>query len=129
MESLWKFAEPHYAEIVSRVWNGESDFTPAQATQLAYLLRAVLFGLQDQFLLKNQRLADPYQTASMERGLTILLSTPALRALWITTHGSYSAEFAAYVESLVSGVPLARPQDFSAQIKSKVAELKAATNG
>jgi hypothetical protein len=48
MESIWKFSEPQYAGIIARVWNGEVDFTPTEATQVAYLLRASLFGLQDQ---------------------------------------------------------------------------------
>jgi len=51
MESVWKFGEPHNAEIVARVWCGETDFTTTQATQLVYLLRASLLGFQDQFLL------------------------------------------------------------------------------
>ena len=46
MESLWKFGDPHYAPIVARVWNGETDFTNIEATQLVYQLRAVLFGFQ-----------------------------------------------------------------------------------
>jgi hypothetical protein len=125
MESIWKFSEPHYAAIITRVWNGESDFTPTEATQLAYLLRASLFGLQDQFLLKKLDLVDPVQIESLEQGLQRLLGTPAFRALWKSSRGSYHAEFTTYVEALVGDAPLGRPLDFAAQIKARVEDAKA----
>jgi hypothetical protein len=126
MESLWKFSDPHYAGIIARVWKGESDFSPAESTQLVYLLRASLFGLQDQYMLKKLALVDPLQTESLERGYQRLMSTPAFRVLWTRSRATYSAEFAAYVDALVEGAPLGAPIDFAAQIKTGVAQLKAA---
>jgi len=126
MESLWKFSDPHYAPIMARVWNGESDFTPTEGVQLAYLMRASLFGLQDQFLLKKLGLVDPLQARSHEQGMQRLFSTPAFRALWTRARGGYPADFTAYVDGLVSDVAMAEPLDFAAQIKATVAQLRAA---
>jgi hypothetical protein len=128
MESLWRFSEPHYAGIVARVYQGESDFTPAEAMQLGFLLRASLFGLQDQFMLKKLGLVDPLQSESVERGLQRLLGTPAFRALWKASRATYHADFAAYVEALVGDAPLGPPLDFAAQIKAGVADAKAASD-
>ena len=126
MESLWKFGEPHYAGIIARVWNGESDFTPSEATQLVYLLRASLFGLQDQYMLKKRSLVDPVQLSSLEHGFARILSTPTFRVLWMRSRASYAADFSAYVDTLFAGKPLAAPLDLALQIKTGVAELKAA---
>ena len=59
MESIWKFGEPHNAEIIARALSGEIDFTTTQATQLANLMRATLFGLQDQYLFATARAGLP----------------------------------------------------------------------
>ena len=125
LESLWKFGEPHFAGIIARVWKGETEFTPSEATQLVYLLRASMFGLQDQFLLKKLTLIDPLQHESAERGLQRLLGTPAFRALWKSSRGSYHPDFAAYVEALVGDAPLGQPLDFAAQIKAGAADVRA----
>jgi hypothetical protein len=126
MESIWKFGEPHNVGIVARVWNGESDFTQTEATQLAYLVRSILFGLQDQFLLNRLSLVDATQAATAERGVQRIFSAPAFRALWTMNHSGYAPEFAAYVEALLQDVPIAGPQDFAGQIKTAVAQMKAA---
>jgi hypothetical protein len=99
MESLWKFGEPHNVAIITKVWNGECDFSQSEATQLAYLMRAVMFGLQDQFLLDNLSLVDARQVATHELGVKRILGAPAFRALWVTSRGGYAPEFAAYVDA------------------------------
>jgi hypothetical protein len=82
METIWKFGEPHNTEIVARAWSGESDFTTTQLTQLGNLMRATLFGLQDQFLLEQRALVSPTQVTTNERGVMRMFSAPAFRALW-----------------------------------------------
>jgi hypothetical protein len=126
MESLWKFGEPHNVAIITKVWNGESEFSQSEATQLAYLMRAVMFGLQDQFLLDNLSLVDARQVATHELGVKRILGAPAFRALWVTSRGGYAPEFAAYVDALIAEAPLDPPLDLSSQIRSTVAQLKAA---
>jgi hypothetical protein len=126
MESLWKFGESHNIGLIARVWDGESDFSTSEATQLAYLMRATMFGLQDQFLLNNLSLVDARQVATHELGVKRILGARAFRALWVTTRRSYAPEFAAYVDALIAGAPLDPPLDISAQIRSTVAQLKAA---
>jgi hypothetical protein len=125
MESLWKFGEPHNADVVARVLNGESDFSAAEATRLAYLMRATMFGLQDQFLLDKLSLVDATQVATHELGIRRVLGAPTFRALWVTSKSGYAPEFAAYVDALIAGSPLATPLDLAAQIRSTVAQLKA----
>ena len=107
------------------MWKGESEFTPTEATQLVYLLRAALFGLQDQFMLKKRALVDPVQTESLERGYQNILGTPAFRALWTRSRGTYAPDFVAYVETLLGDAPLGPSLDFAAQIRESVAEMKA----
>jgi len=126
MESLWKWGEPYNAEIVAKVWNGECDFSEVDATRLAYLLRATMFSLQDQFLLDNLSLVDARQVASQELGVKRILGAPAFRALWVTSRGGYAPQFAAYVDGLIAGAPLAPPLNLAGQIRSTVAQLKAA---
>ena len=89
-------------------------------------MRATMFGLQDQFLLNNLSLVDARQVATHELGVKRILGAPAFRALWVATRRSYAPEFAAYVDALIAGAPLDPPLDLSAQIRSTVAQLKAA---
>jgi hypothetical protein len=125
MESIWKMGEAHNAGIVARVWSGESDFTTTEAYQLAYLLRSLMFGLQDLFLLDQQSLVDAAQVATHELGMKRILGVPTFRALWVMSRDGYAPEFAAYVDRLVAGAPLGAPQDLAGQIKDTVARLKA----
>ena len=46
------------------------------------LMRATLFGLQDQFLLEQRALVSPTQVTTNERGVMRMFSAPAFRALW-----------------------------------------------
>jgi hypothetical protein len=123
MDSLWKFAE--HSGIMARVWNGESDFSPSEAIQLVYLLRASLFGLQDHYMLRKLSLVDPVQAATHEHGFVRILSTPTFRALWMRSRETYPPE-SAYVDRLVAREPLGAPLDFAALTKTGVVELKAA---
>jgi hypothetical protein len=125
MESVWKFGEPHNADVVARVWKGETDFTDTQATQLTYLLRASLLGFQDQFLLNKMSLVHSTQNDTQERAIRRVLSAPAFRALWTITAAGYAPEFASYINALLKDAPLAF-QDYAAQISAVGAELKAA---
>jgi hypothetical protein len=129
MESLFKFVEPHNAEIVARVWNGETDFTTTQGTQLAYLVRAMLLGFQDEFLLHRLSLAHSTQNETQERGIRRIFSTPTFRAMWMNSRDAYAPEFAGYIDALLKDVPLAPPLDIAAQIKVRVAALRAAEAG
>ena len=128
MESLWKCSEPHNAELVARVWNGETDFTPTEASQLAYLMRASLLGFQDQYLLHKLSLIHSMQNETQERAIKRMLGAPAFRALWATSREAYAPEFAGYMDGLLKDVPLARPVDYSVQIRAAVAALRAAAN-
>jgi hypothetical protein len=128
MESIWKMGEAHNAELVARVWSGESDFTITEAYQLAYLMRAMMFGLQDAFLLDRQSLVEAAQLATHELGMKRILSVPTFRALWDMSRDGYAREFAAYVDGLVRETPLAGDAgaNLAAQIKATVAQLTAA---
>jgi hypothetical protein len=126
MESLWKSGEPHYAELVARVWNCETDFTATEASQLAYLMRASLLGFQDQYLLHKLSLIHSIQNETQERAIVRMLGAPAFRALWAFSRDDYAPEFTAYVDALLKNVPLAAPQDYSVQIRAAVAKLRAA---
>lgn len=126
VESLWKFGEAHNVALIAKVWNGESEFSQSEATQLAYLMRATMFGLQDQFLLNNRSLVDARQVATHELGVRRILGAPAFRALWVASRGGYAPQFAAYVDALIADAPLDPPLDLAAQIRSTVAQLKAA---
>jgi hypothetical protein len=126
METLWRFGEPHNAEIVARALSGECDFTTTQATQLAHLMRTILFGLQDQFLLAKLSLVTPIQIGTNERGVVRMFSAPAFRALWTLSRELYAPEFALYVDGLLKDVPLAGSSDLAAQVTAAVAELKVA---
>jgi hypothetical protein len=122
MESVWRFGEPHNAEIMARVWNGETDFTIGEATQLVSLLRASLLGFQDQFLLNQLTLVHSTQNETQERALRRILSAPALRALWTITGAGYAPEFANYINAVLKDVPLAAPH--AALIRDAAAEWK-----
>ena len=126
METIWKLVEPHNAEIVARASSGESDFTTAQLTQLGNLMRATLFGLQDQFLLQQLALMSPTQVATNERGMTRMFSAPVFRALWTLSRELYAPEFALRVDRLLQDVAIAPPSDLAAQVRVAVAELMAA---
>jgi hypothetical protein len=123
MESVWKFSEPHNADVVARVWNGETDFTSAQALQLAYLIRASLLGFQDQFLLNKLSLVHSTQNETQERAIKRIFGARAFRALWNMSRNGYAPEFTSYIDGLLRDVPLAAPQDFGAQIKAAAADL------
>ena len=126
METLWKFAEPHNAEIVARAWSGECDFTTTQATQLANLMRATLFGLQDQYMLDKLALVSPTQIATNERGVLRILSAPAFRALWTLSRELYAPDFALYVDGLLQDVPVSLRSDLAAELRTAVAEMQMA---
>jgi hypothetical protein len=128
MESLWKSSEPHNAELVARVWNGEMDFTATEASQLAYLMRASLLGFQDQYLLHKLSLIHSMQNETQERAIKRMLGAPAFRALWTISRDDYAPEFTVYVDAFLKGVSLAPPQDYSVQIKAAATELRAAAN-
>jgi hypothetical protein len=127
MESVWKLGEPHNAELLARVWNGDTDFTSTEASQLVYLLRASLLGFQDQYLLHKLSLIDSMQNETQERAVKRLLAAPAFRALWTISRNAFAAEFTGYIDALLRDVPLAAPEDYSAQIRAVAAELRAAT--
>jgi hypothetical protein len=126
METLWKFGEPQNADIVARAVSGETDFSTTEATQLANLMRAVLFGLQDQFLLQKLALVSPTQVSTNERGVMHMLSAPAFRVLWTLSREFYAPEFSLHVDRLLKDAAIAPPSDLAAQVKDAVAELKAA---
>jgi hypothetical protein len=98
----------------------------SEATQLAYLMRATMFGLQDQFLLANLSLVDARQVATHELGVKRILGAPAFGALWVTSRGGYAPDCVANVDGLIAEAPLDPPLDVAAQIKTTVAQLKAA---
>jgi len=129
MESLFKFIEPHNAGVVARVWAGETEFTAVEATQLSYLVRAMLLGFQDEFLLHGLSLAHSMQNDTQERAIRRIFAAPAFRAVWITTREAYSPQFAAYIDALLKDAPPVAGQDMAARIKTVGAELKAAGAG
>jgi|HubBroStandDraft_6_1064221.scaffolds.fasta_scaffold849398_2 hypothetical protein len=124
METIWKFGEPHNAEIIARALSGEIDFTTTQATQLANLMRATLFGLQDQYLLEKLALVSPTQIATNERGMLRMFGAPAFRALWALSRELYAPDFARYVDSLLADLPVSPQSDLAAQLRVAAAELR-----
>ncbi len=126
METIWKFGEPHNAEIVARAWSGETDFTTTQMTQLSNLMRATLFGLQDQFLLEQRALVATTQVVTNERGVMHMFSAPVFRALWAISRDLYAPEFALRVDRLLQDVAIAPPSDLAAQVRIAVAQLATA---
>jgi hypothetical protein len=126
METIWKFGEPHNAEIIARAWSGESDFTTTQVTQLANLMRATLFGLQDQYLLQKRALVSPTQVATNERGILRMFGAPAFRGLWTLSRDLYAPDFALYVDRLLGDVPVSPRSDLAAQLRVAVADLQSA---
>ena len=124
METIWKFGEPHNAEIIARALSGEVDFTTTQATQLANLMRATLFGLQDQYLLQKLALVSPTQVATNERGMLRMFGAPAFRGLWTLSRDLYAPDFALYVDALLGDVPVSPRSDLAAQLRVAIAELQ-----
>ncbi len=124
----WKFGEllPQRAEIIARALSGEIDFTTTQATQLANLMRATLFGLQDQYLLQQLALVSPTQVATNERGMLRMFGAPAFRGLWTLSRDLYAPDFALYVDALLGDLPVSPRSDLAAQLRLAVANLQTA---
>lgn len=123
---LLHLSEPQIAELLVKAANADSDFTPVQAQQLAYALRASLLGFQDQFLLHKHSLIDPRQREGQGLAIQGLLAMPGARAIWTLTRTSFPPDFVRYVDALVSQAPVIARYDFSAQLNAAIRELKAA---
>jgi hypothetical protein len=126
MEALFRFVEPHHAGMVARVWKGETEFSDVEAIQLDYIVRAMLLGFQDQFLLHRQSLVDSAQIDTLERSIKRIFGVPAFRALWVNSREIYAPVFSSYMEALLADAPIMAPIDFAARIKAVANELRAA---
>jgi hypothetical protein len=126
VELVRHWSDPHIAEVYVKVLNGNENLTAVEAVQLSVQFRTSLLSWQDTFLLQRVSLIDAVQLDSTLRTFQVMLSVPVFRAMWMMTRVTFAPEFVAYVEAHTLNVPLAPPRDFAEQLKTAVAQVRAA---
>jgi hypothetical protein len=116
--------EPHISVLTSRVTSGETEFSAEELNLLILRVRMTMLTAQDTYVQFKAGLVDQITLDNSNAVMRFVLSQPVYRALWKIARGSYAPEWAAVVDKLIDGVPLAaQQQDIVAAYKAALADI------
>ena len=117
-------AEPHIAQLRTRVLTGETEFSAQEIVQLSFILRVTIIAIQDSHRQHNVGLADQATLENALGGSRALLAQPVFRAIWSRIRRDFSAETTRYIEQMIAETPLTGPIDIVARFKSDLTALR-----
>src|SRR5215469_588915 len=124
-ENIRWLSDPVMTDLRSRVTSGETAFTARELGQLRQFVRSQVIAVQDNYVQFRAGLAD---NMTFENGITSLkglFAQPVFRAIWRSSRATYATEWAAYVDDLIRGLPLAKPADEVATFNAHLSEIMA----
>ena len=111
-----RYAEPHLAEILSKMRVGETDLTSAQIQQALIVTRAQLLNFEDTLFQHNAGLIDDMAMGNTLGTLRQVFAVPGMRAIWHMQRSSYAPKFAEAVDRMImKGVTLLPSVDRAVQ--------------
>ncbi|HTT97123.1 MAG TPA: hypothetical protein VMF58_03680 [Rhizomicrobium sp.] len=118
-------AEPHIANLRTRVFLGDTNYTAEELTQLSFILRVSILSLQDTHLQFRSKLTDETTMDSTIGGTRPLLASPVFQALWQHGRTHFAKDTQVLVDKIIRETPLAEPVDIVARFKSDLAAIVA----
>jgi hypothetical protein len=118
-------AEPHIASLRTRVFQGDTDYTAEELTQLSFILRVSILSLQDTHMQFKSKLADAATMDSTIGGTRPLLASPVFQALWAQGRAHFAKDTQELVDRIIRETPRAKPVDVVARFKSDLASIGA----
>lgn len=116
-------AEPHIANLRTRVLQGDTDFTAEETLRLAFILRVSVLSLQDTHIQFKSKLTDKTTMESTIAGTRPLLATPVFQAVWMRGRVNFAKETQDLVDKIIRETPRAEPVDIVARFKSDLAAV------
>lgn len=107
MDLCLRLAEPHNAELMSKVRAGETRLTQAELHQLHCLFRCHAVDVIDIYWQNSQGMIDDTVTDIAARTFKGVLSAPAFRALWCLIRERFLPVNRNRIDALVAGTPVA----------------------
>jgi hypothetical protein len=99
-------AQPQINALITRVNEGDTNFTAEELTLLHARLRVSLLTGQDMFVQSKSQLIDPVTIGTRDAVLRFILAQPVYRALWVGSRLSYAEDWRAHVDKLIANLPL-----------------------
>jgi hypothetical protein len=124
-ENLRWLAEPPNAELLARIYAGETAFTAVELNRLRRLFRTIIVNAQDVHVQRQFGLLDSMSIDSSMLAFRDTLSQPVFRAIWLATAPTMAPEFQTVVERMLAEVPIAKPSDDVAQFNADLARVMA----
>ena len=122
-EGLRWSAEPHFSDLISRIYAGDTKFSASEIQQIRSLLRYRLISIQDNYVQLRSGLIDRLIFDNVLEGTRPWLAQPVFRAVWLNSRLTYPPEWRAYVDGLIADLPLAEPIDAIAQFEARLADV------
>ncbi len=124
VDMLMKMSEPVLSETIVGALGGAVE-EPAQIFAFYSFACACFWNYEDSFLQFRAKTLDARGWATDELTLKGLLATPAYRAVWRMARNGMNADYRAYLDGLMTQVPLTEPRDVSRVWRTYLAEERA----
>jgi len=117
--------DPHNADLMCKLYDGDSDLSPSQLSQLMGFIRAYVINLEDIHWQCTAGLLDRAALENTSRGLRQFFSLPGVRAAWSMGNGGYAQDVVKLVDELIlRDLPVATPGNRLARWKAELAKIE-----
>jgi hypothetical protein len=120
---LLGLAQPSIVALRTRLARGDTNFSAEEIDQMYLTLRVSLLNLQDVMVQHRNKQIDQITFDNSIGFFRGTMAQPVNRALWRNNRAAFAPELAAFVEKMIAEIPLAKPVDVVAQLKTDLAEV------
>jgi hypothetical protein len=113
-----------FARILDKGRDGATDLTSTELLRLSFWYRAIAASREESFLQHKAGLMDDASFESVKAATRLAFSGRGARAHWMINRATFSSDYAAWVDELLSSIPEAPPVDMVKRWSEVVASLE-----
>ena len=122
-ENVRWLAEPHMANLTSRVQAGDTEFIPLELEQLVVRLRIAVLSTQDTYIQHREGLADQMMLGPLPSSAEKHSQPTRLPRDLEERRSTYAPEWRAYIDQFIEETPITSASNLVGLFKEALAEI------
>jgi hypothetical protein len=113
-----------FARLLDKGRNGSADLSSAEILRLSFFYRALSMSREESYLQHRAGLMDEASFESVKAATRLAFSSLGARAYWMANRDTFSSDYAAWVDELVSDIPQVAPGDMVTRWNAGLASIE-----